>query len=72
VAVDSGPGSEGQSGSAPSARLAHPLRPNGEATRKYGLEFWVVVIVETIAARGRKPRSLLRITQTGPASGAVG
>jgi hypothetical protein len=36
------------------------------------LEFWVVVIVETIAARGRKPRSLLRITQTGPASGAVG
>ena len=29
--------------------------------RKYGLEFWVVLIVETIAARGRKPRVLLRV-----------
>jgi PPOX class probable F420-dependent enzyme len=29
--------------------------------RKYGVEFWVVVIVETIAARGRKPRVLIRV-----------
>ncbi|MGO9925615.1 MAG: PPOX class F420-dependent oxidoreductase [Mycobacterium sp.] len=30
--------------------------------RKYGLEFRVVTFIETIAARGRKPRVLLRIT----------
>ena len=30
--------------------------------RKYGLEFRVVTLIETIAARGRKPRFVLRIT----------
>jgi PPOX class probable F420-dependent enzyme len=29
---------------------------------KYGLEFRVVTLIETIAARGRKPRFVLRIT----------
>ncbi len=29
--------------------------------RKYGFEFWVVLNVETIVARGRKTRVLLRI-----------
>lgn len=29
--------------------------------RKYGVEFWVVVIVEFIAARSRKQRVLLRV-----------
>jgi hypothetical protein len=32
--------------------------------RKYGLEFRVVTLIETIAARGRKPRFVLRITLT--------
>jgi hypothetical protein len=35
--------------------------------QKYGVEFRVVTFVETIAARGRKPRVVLRITSTGPA-----
>ena len=30
--------------------------------RKYGAEFRVVTLIETIAARGRKPRVVLRIT----------
>jgi uncharacterized protein len=30
--------------------------------RKYGMEFRVVTLIETIAARGRKPRVVLRIT----------
>jgi hypothetical protein len=30
--------------------------------RKYGLAFRVVTLIETIAARGRKPRFALRIT----------
>lgn len=30
--------------------------------RKYGLEFRLVTLIETIAARGRKPRFALRIT----------
>ena len=29
--------------------------------RKYGLEFRIVTLIETIAARGRKPRVVLRI-----------
>jgi uncharacterized protein len=33
---------------------------------KYGLEFRVVTLVETIAARGRKPRVVLRITPLSP------
>jgi uncharacterized protein len=36
--------------------------------RKYGLEYRVVTLIETIAARGRKPRFVLRIT---PARAAV-
>jgi PPOX class probable F420-dependent enzyme len=32
--------------------------------RKYGLEYRIVTLVETIAARGRKPRVVLRITPT--------
>jgi uncharacterized protein len=34
--------------------------------QKYGLEFRVVTIIETIAARGRKPRVVLRITPSDP------
>jgi PPOX class probable F420-dependent enzyme len=34
--------------------------------RKYGLEFRVVTLIETIAARGRKPRFALRITLSNP------
>lgn len=30
--------------------------------RKYGVEFWIVIAVEFIAARGRKPRVLLRVS----------
>lgn len=30
--------------------------------RKYGLEFRIVTLIETIAARGRKPRFAVRIT----------
>lgn len=30
--------------------------------RKYGVEYWVVTTIEAIAARGRKPRVVLRIT----------
>ncbi len=30
--------------------------------RKYGVEFRVVTLIETIAARGRRPRVVLRIT----------
>jgi hypothetical protein len=30
--------------------------------RKYGAKFRVVTLIETIAARGRKPRVVLRIT----------
>jgi PPOX class probable F420-dependent enzyme len=37
-------------------RLAHEVR------RKYGLGYRVVTLVEMIAARGRKPRVILRIT----------
>ena len=33
---------------------------------KYGLEFRVVTVVETVAARGRKPRVVLRITPLVP------
>jgi uncharacterized protein len=32
--------------------------------RKYGLEFRIVTLIETIAARGRKPRFALRITMS--------
>ncbi len=34
---------------------------------KYRLEFRVVILIETIAARGRKPRVLLCITPSDPA-----
>lgn len=30
--------------------------------QKYGLEYWVVMTIETIVARGRKPRTALGIT----------
>jgi uncharacterized protein len=33
--------------------------------RKYGLEFRVVTFIEAVAARGRKPRSVLSITPAG-------
>lgn len=33
---------------------------------KYGLEFRIVTLIETIAARGRKPRFILRITLSNP------
>ena len=36
--------------------------------KKYGLEYYIVMVVEAIAAKRRKPRVILRIvpTQTGP------
>jgi uncharacterized protein len=37
--------------------------------RKYGLEFRVVTLIETIAARGRKPRFVLRITLSDAKAG---
>ncbi|OBA60511.1 hypothetical protein A5647_13865 [Mycobacterium sp. 1100029.7] len=37
---------------------------------KYGFEFRVVTLIETIAARGRKPRSVLRITLSDDGDGA--
>jgi PPOX class probable F420-dependent enzyme len=37
--------------------------------RKYGFEFRVVTLIETIAARGRKPRFVLRITLSGSSGG---
>jgi PPOX class probable F420-dependent enzyme len=36
-------------------------RLEGQIRRKYGLMYRVVAVVETIAARGRKPRVILRI-----------
>jgi uncharacterized protein len=36
-------------------------RLEGEIRRKYGLEYRIVAFVEMIAARGRKPRVILRI-----------
>ncbi|MEE6177298.1 PPOX class F420-dependent oxidoreductase [Mycobacterium sp. 050134] len=33
--------------------------------RKYGLEFRLVTLIETIAARGRKPRVALRVALAG-------
>jgi uncharacterized protein len=36
-------------------------RLEGEIRRKYGFEYRLVTLVETIAARGRKPRVILRI-----------
>ncbi|BBX61682.1 hypothetical protein MSAS_08560 [Mycobacterium saskatchewanense] len=33
--------------------------------RKYGLEYRLVTLIETIAARGRKPRVVLRVTLAG-------
>jgi hypothetical protein len=37
--------------------------------RKYGFEFRFVTLIETIAARGRKPRFVLRITLSGSSGG---
>ncbi len=37
--------------------------------RKYGFEFRVVTLIETIAARGRKPRFVLRITLSDAKAG---
>jgi uncharacterized protein len=37
-------------------------RLQGEIRRKYGLGYRLVILAETIAARGRKPRVVLRIT----------
>ena len=45
---------------------AEVARTESLVKRKYGLEFWVVTLVETIAARGRKPRVVLRITLSDP------
>jgi uncharacterized protein len=36
-------------------RLAEVIR------HKYGLEYWVVTLIERLAARGEKPRAILRI-----------
>ena len=36
-------------------RLAEVIR------HKYGLEYWVVTLIERLAARGEKPRTILRI-----------
>jgi uncharacterized protein len=36
-------------------RLAEVIR------HKYGLEYWVVTLLERLAARGEKPRAILRI-----------
>ncbi|MGB7872427.1 MAG: PPOX class F420-dependent oxidoreductase [Mycobacterium sp.] len=36
-------------------RLAEVVR------HKYGLEYWVVTLIERLAARGEKPRAILRI-----------
>ena len=41
---------------------ANVARAESLIKQKYGLEFRVVALIETIAARGRKPRVLLRIT----------
>jgi PPOX class probable F420-dependent enzyme len=53
------------------AGTAQVITDPGEVSRveslvkgKYGLEFRVVTLIETIAARGRKPRFVLRITLT--------
>jgi uncharacterized protein len=35
-----------------------------ELRRKYGLGYFLVTLIETIAARGRKPRAILRIALT--------
>jgi uncharacterized protein len=35
-----------------------------ELRRKYGLGYYLVTLIETIAARGRKPRAILRIALT--------
>jgi PPOX class probable F420-dependent enzyme len=40
-------------------------RLQGEIRRKYGLEYRIVTLVEMIAARGRKPRAILRISLSG-------
>lgn len=49
-------------------------RLQGEIRRKYGLEYRLVTLAEMIAARGRKPRVILRIavSGTGPAGGRRG
>jgi uncharacterized protein len=41
---------------------ASVARTESLVKRKYGVEFRVVTLIETIAARGRKPRVVLRIT----------
>jgi hypothetical protein len=43
---------------------ASVARTESLVKRKYGMEFRVVALIETIAARGRKPRVVLRITPT--------
>lgn len=37
-------------------------RLEGRIRRKYGLQYRLVTLIETIAARGRKPRVILQIT----------
>ncbi len=41
---------------------ASVARTESLVKRKYGMEFRVVTLIEMIAARGRKPRVVLRIT----------
>jgi hypothetical protein len=41
---------------------ASVARTESLVKRKYGMEFRLVTLIETIAARGRKPRVVLRIT----------
>ena len=55
------------------ASTAEVITDPSEVTRveslvkhKYGLEFRVVTLIETIVARGRKPRVVLRITPASP------
>ena len=45
---------------------AEVARTESLVKRKYGFEFRVVTLIETIAARGRKPRVALRITPSNP------
>jgi uncharacterized protein len=46
--------------------LSEVTRVESLIKHKYGLEFRVVTLVETIAARGRKRRVVLHITPSSP------
>jgi len=44
-------------------------RLQAEIRRKYGLEYYLVTFIERIAARGSKPRVILRISLSAQGSG---